>query len=97
MEDDDGNLFVVVDGTVHPCDDGVVHSSKLLPDQYKESINNPYEEHKLVTLPVPSPDGETKLGKSKGYFVQWPISMVVFDDLLSSISRYLHFLISAMK
>ncbi|CAO2820935.1 unnamed protein product [Amaranthus hypochondriacus] len=81
VEDDDGNLLVVADGTVHPCDDGVVHSSKLLPDHYKVSIDNPYEEHKLVTLPVPSPDGETELGKSKGYFVQWPIYMVVFDEM----------------
>lgn len=44
VEDDDGNLFVVSDGTVHPCDDGVVHSSKLLPDHYKVSIDNPFEE-----------------------------------------------------
>lgn len=44
----------------------------------------------METLPVPSLDGETELGKSKGCFVQWPISMFVFDDMdnaLKTISQ----------
>lgn len=80
--DEDGNLVVVADGTCHPSE--VIHTSRLLPDYYKVSVDNPYEEHKLVELPVPSPDGETQLGNAKGYFVSWPISLVLFDDAVSN-------------
>lgn len=77
----DGNLVIVAEGTVHPCLNGVMHGSqKLLPNHYKVSVDKPYEEHGMVDLPVPSPDGTTKLCKAKNLFLQWPCSMVLFDE-----------------
>ena len=78
MNDDDGNLVVVAEGTAYPYGAGVQHSASVLRDHFKVSIDTPYEEHASVALPVPAPDGTTELGQAKGYFVQWPVSMVLF-------------------
>lgn len=83
MTDEDGNLVVVAEGTWYPSETSVIHTSSMLPDHYKVSIDHPYEEYHYKELPVPSPDGETKLGKAKDYFVSWPKSMVLFEDAVS--------------
>lgn len=81
MVDADGNLVVVAEGRVHPCATGVMHNSQnLLQNHYKVSVDKVYEEHGMVDLPVPSPDGETKLSGAKNMFLQWPCSMVLFDE-----------------
>ena len=50
----------------------------------------PYDDHVNVNLPVPTDDGVTLLGDAKGYFVSWPTSLLIFDDMVSSlILKYL--------
>lgn len=72
--------MVVADGTAYPCSDGVTHNVNMKPDHYRVSVDNPYPDYALLDLPVESPDGETKLGKVKNYFVQWPAHLVLFEE-----------------
>uniref|UniRef100_A0A803MXY7 DUF8039 domain-containing protein n=1 Tax=Chenopodium quinoa TaxID=63459 RepID=A0A803MXY7_CHEQI len=72
------NLVVVADGTVYPVTGEVTHNLKMLLDHYRVSVDNPYPDCALLDIPVPSPDGVTKLGKAKSSFVLWPIDMVFF-------------------
>ncbi|XP_021753209.1 uncharacterized protein LOC110718634 [Chenopodium quinoa] len=71
-------LVVVADGTVYPVTGEVTHNLKMLPDHYRVSVDNLYPDCALLDIPVPSPDGVTKLGKAKSSFVLWPIDMVFF-------------------
>ena len=78
--DIDGNLVVVAEGTCYPTPTSVMHTSSMLPDHYRVTVDSPYEEQGSVELPIPSPDGVRKVGDATGYFVSWPMSMVLFED-----------------
>uniref|UniRef100_A0A803N632 DUF8039 domain-containing protein n=1 Tax=Chenopodium quinoa TaxID=63459 RepID=A0A803N632_CHEQI len=74
------NKVVVADGTAQPCLDGVTHNLTMNPKHYRVSVDYPYPDYASLDLPVKAPDGETKLGKATGYFVEWPIYLVIFKD-----------------
>ncbi|XP_021744812.1 uncharacterized protein LOC110710779 [Chenopodium quinoa] len=84
------NLVVVADGTVYPVTGEVTHNLKMLPDHYRVSVDNPYPDRALLDIPVPSPDGVTKLGKAKSSFVLWPINMVFFEEEVSPSPKKKH-------
>ena len=82
--------MIVADGTHHPTSTGVIHSRSMAGDHSRVTIDMPYEEHVNVNLPVPTDDGVTLLGDAKGYFVSWPTSLLIFDDMVSTlILKYL--------
>jgi hypothetical protein len=68
---------IVADGTVYPGE--VTHGIRMKPGHYRVSVDNPYPEYALLDIPVPSPDGVTKLGLAKSSFVQWPIDLVFVE------------------
>lgn len=80
-EFNDGNLVVVAEGTIHPITAKAMHNSQtLLPGHYRVSVDKVHKDHGHISLPVPSPDGSTKLSEAEKGFVQWPISLVLFED-----------------
>lgn len=81
-EHDPGNLVVVAEGRMQPNNGGVMHTSSLLPDHYRVSIDQISEvgSNSTIKLPVPSPDGVTRVKDASGYIVQWPMSLVLFED-----------------
>lgn len=79
------NLVIVAEGWAHPTPEGVLHTSSMLPGHYRVSVDSPYPEFHSVSLPVPLlDDGVHELGQARGYFVQWPISQVFFEDEVSA-------------
>lgn len=80
-EYNDGNLVIVAEGTVYPTTSEAMHNSQtILPNHYKVSIDKVYTEHGNIPLPVRSPDRATTLSDAEKGFVQWPISLVLFED-----------------
>ncbi|XP_021744979.1 uncharacterized protein LOC110710949 [Chenopodium quinoa] len=84
------NLVVVADGILYPVTGEVTHNLKMLPDHYRISVDNPYPDCALLDIPVPSPDGMTKLGKAKSSIVLWPIDMVFLEEEVSPSPKKKH-------
>ncbi|XP_021761045.1 uncharacterized protein LOC110725886 [Chenopodium quinoa] len=75
-----GNLVFVAEEKVQPCPNGVTHNNKMKSDHYRVSVDYIYSEYALLDLPVTTDDGISKLGEAKGYFVEWPKDLVVFEE-----------------
>ncbi|XP_056689180.1 uncharacterized protein [Spinacia oleracea] len=77
MDEYNGNLVVVADGNVEPWPNDLVHHTKMMETHYKVGVDSEFGE---IDLPVPTPDGLTKLGETEGSYLQWPKELVLFDD-----------------
>lgn len=72
--------MIVAEGTAY-MNSNIIHTSSVLNDHYRVSVDAVRSEYMKLPLPVVPWPGEIKLlGEAKKSFVQWPIRLVIFDE-----------------
>ena len=80
LVDEDGERIPVASGRVHPTGEGdLIHNEPLPPDCYKVCLELVHDGCGDYKVPYPVED-EPEVAKHLGFFLKWPIALVLFPD-----------------